>query len=271
MRIRILSDLHIDVAGGRFLAESPAQFIQDCNEDLVVLAGDIAEGVEGLEWAVRAFPRQKIIIVLGNHEFYGHELNTYIDEYRETARALGRGRIHFLERDAIVIDGVRFIGTTLWTDYALYGAGRDEMEASMAAARAVMLDYRRVLIQPDHGPRRFLTPEDTIRLHRPARQFVTMLLASGDPNKTVIVTHHAPHRRSLAPQWAKDLTSAGFVSDLGRLMGRAALWIHGHTHTSFDYLANGTRVVCNPRGYCSRDGFRCENPEFRWDLTVDVG
>ena len=53
--------------------------------------------------------------------------------------------------------------------------------------------------------------------------------------------------------------SAAFASDLDRLMGKAALWIHGHTHDSFDYVLNGTRVVCNPRGYCKRGV--CENAE----------
>ena len=173
------------------------------------------------------------------------------------------------EREAVVIVGVRFIGATLWTDYALYGASTTDVKHSMDVARKNMLDYRRVWID-EAGKKRFLAPEDTVHLHRPARQFITMALASGDPRKTVIITHHGPHRGSLAEQYALDRTSAAFISDLRQLMGRAAIWIHGHTHTSFDYEANGTRVICNPRGYCSADGARCENPAFSWEKVVEV-
>lgn len=45
---------------------------------------------------------------------------------------------------------------------------------------------------------------------------------------------------------------------------------NGHTHTPFDYVANGTRVVCNPRGYVDRRRYRLENPLFAWDKTVDL-
>jgi hypothetical protein len=53
-------------------------------------------------------------------------------------------------------------------------------------------------------------------------------------------------------------------------MGRAALWVHGHTHSSFDYLLNGTRVVCNPRGYPLRRQGGFENPDFNASFAVDL-
>lgn len=270
MKIRVLSDLHIDVGGGPLPPDLPPDFTPDCGEDLVVLAGDLAEGTAGLEWAVRAFPKKRLLVVLGNHEFYRYEIGSFLDAYRATAERIGGGRVTLLEKQAVVIDGVRFIGATLWTDYALYGGTPELIERSMEAARPMMLDYRRIQVTDADGTRRLMTAEDSVRLHVEARQYVTLALASGDPKKTVIVTHHAPHRGSLAPRYAEDLTSAGFVSDLGRLMGRAALWIHGHTHTSFDYAVNGTRVLCNPRGYCSPDGARRENPAFSWDCVVEV-
>ncbi|MGE5103517.1 MAG: metallophosphoesterase, partial [Betaproteobacteria bacterium] len=88
---------------------------------------------------------------------------------------------------------------------------------------------------------------------------------------TVVITHHAPSRRSIHARFADSLLNACFVSDLERLMDRdrAALWIHGHTHDSFDYTVNGTRVVCNPRGY-AKDGVN-ENALFDPNLVIDVG
>ena len=63
------------------------------------------------------------------------------------------------------------------------------------------------------------------------------------------MTHFAPHPKSIAPLYQGHPANPGFIVDLDRLMGKAELWIHGHTHTAFDYHMHGTRVVCNPRGY----------------------
>jgi len=71
-----------------------------------------------------------------------------------------------------------------------------------------------------------------------------------DPSKT----HHAPHPKSIPERFTNDWLSAAYASDLTRLMGRAGLWIHGHMHEPADYVVNGTRVVCNPRGYMHGHG-----------------
>ena len=80
----------------------------------------------------------------------------------------------------------------------------------------------------------------------------------------MVITHHAPHPASVHPRWRDNPVNPAFVSDLTRLMGKACLWIHGHTHDSFDYTVGGTRVLCNPKGY------RDENRAFRPDLTVTI-
>jgi 3',5'-cyclic AMP phosphodiesterase CpdA len=121
-----------------------------------------------------------------------------------------------------------------------------------------------------HGPRRF-TPDDALALHRHARAWLAAEIVKPFAGKTIVVTHHAPHRASLAARFANDLASAGFISDLSELVGEpVSLWIHGHTHTSFDYVANGARIVCNPRGYPDRRSGRLENPQFDWCKVVDV-
>jgi hypothetical protein len=87
----------------------------------------------------------------------------------------------------------------------------------------------------------------------------------------VVVTHHAPSERSIEPRFEGSPLNACFASHLDHLLdaGLACTWIHGHVHHSVDYVANGTRVVCNPRGY-ARDGGN-ENPRFEIDFVVDVG
>jgi hypothetical protein len=60
-----------------------------------------------------------------------------------------------------------------------------------------------------------------------------------------------------------------FVSDAESLLAGVDLWVHGHTHDSFDYRVGTTRVLCNPRGY-ARDGM-VENPRFDPGLGVEIG
>ena len=74
-------------------------------------------------------------------------------------------------------------------------------------------------------------------------------------------------------RYADDLASAGFVTDMAELVQPPVdLWLHGHTHTSFDYVADGgTRVVCNPRGYIHRRTGERENTAFTWDKVVELG
>ncbi|QCP50073.1 metallophosphoesterase [Trinickia violacea] len=275
MKIRVLSDLHLECDEPEVIAHAGA--------DLVVLAGDIHNHAEGLRWAAETFDAQvPVVYVPGNHEYYDGEFGALEAAMRDAAQCVDN--VHYLNNGALIDpDGRwRVLGTTLWTDFALFGATDDERAQSIAAAEKVMLDFRG-LIQvawPGTGtdatmisagvPRDF-TPADTLALHRHARAWLEAELAKPFSGKTIVVTHHAPHRLSLAARYANDLASAGFISDLQALVREpVALWIHGHTHTAFDYTVNGTRVVCNPRGYVDRRTRRLENPDFAWDKVVEI-
>jgi len=260
LRLHVLSDLHLEVAP--FTPPVTAA-------DVVVLAGDVHNGTEGLDWAERAFPGRRVVYVPGNHEYYDGELGTTARAVATRAAQLG---ITLLDNAAAVIDGVRFLGTTLWTDFCLDGAERrDEV---MALARPYIVDFR--AIRHRDGP---FTPAASLELHRAARAWLEARLAEPFDGETVVVTHHAPHPGSVHARFADHPANGGFVSNLAPLMGRAAVWIHGHTHNSFDYRANGTRVVCNPRGYvlvkrgpdAAQPPFvKAENGEFDPALTLDV-
>jgi len=253
MKLSVLSDLHLGV--------SP--FDRPHNDaDLVVLAGDISRPREAVDWALRF--DKPVLYVLGNHEFYGGS----IDGISEAFRRLCAGTpIQLLDNAGVVIDGVRFLGTTLWTDFGLFG-DEEKKTASMAQAQRMMRDFSRVR-RHEAEPTLF-TPEDSIELFRRHSAWLDEMLATPHEGPTVVITHHAPSRRSIHPRFAGSLLNACFVSDAEHLLGanRVRLWIHGHTHDSFDYLVKGTRVVCNPRGY-ARDGVN-ENPLFDPNLTIDV-
>jgi hypothetical protein len=115
------------------------------------------------------------------------------------------------------------------------------------------------------------TPQASTALFAKDAAWIEARLAEPHRGPTVVITHHAPSPRSIHPRFAGSPLNACFVSDAERLLRgrRAALWIHGHTHDSFDYAVNGTRVLCNPRGY-AKDGIN-ENALFDAGLTVEVG
>jgi Icc-related predicted phosphoesterase len=104
-------------------------------------------------------------------------------------------------------------------------------------------------------------------LHSRSRKFLQTVVHAQHQGPTVVITHHAPHSRSLHPRYAKDLLSAAYVSDLEDLIVAAApeLWVHGHVHSNFDYRVGRTRVLCNPHGYGA------ENSDFDPALVVEVG
>lgn len=271
MKIRVLSDLHLE-------CDEP-DVIPHAAADLVVLAGDIHNHAEGIRWAAETFGSDTpIVYVPGNHEYYDGEFGALEVAMRDAAASVDQ--VHYLNNQTLIDpDGRwRVLGTTLWTDFELFGSHDEEVAASIAAAQKVMLDFRGPIqvtwpssaTGSASGPRLF-EPADSLAMHRHARAWLARELAQPFGGKTIVVTHHAPHRESLAERYATDLASAGFISHMTELVAPPVdLWIHGHTHTPFDYVANGTRVVCNPRGYVDRRRNRLENPLFAWDKIVDL-
>ena len=266
MKILVLSDLHL--AHLSVPAVHAGERI-DAQADVVVLAGDIDDGVGGFRWARETFPDKPIVYVAGNHEFYGYNWIQHLETMREAANKYD---IDFLETDGIDLGGVRFLGCSLWTDFELFGA--DRKSDAMKAAKASMMDYKYIKLTRTAEfywvTSKRLVPALTERRHRGSIEWLEdKLKDGGDPAKTVIVTHQAPHPLSIHPRFAKDLLSTSYASDLSRLMGKAGLWIHGHMHSKSDYVVNGTRVVCNPRGYPHKNG-GVENGDFDPAFLVEI-
>lgn len=268
MKALILSDLHLDFA--KFQAEYEGRRIDE-GADVIVLAGDIHEGTGGIRWARATFAAKEIVYVAGNHEFYEHNMTVLSEELREVAKSMG---VHFLERDAVEIQGVRFLGTTMWSDYEIYGPYmRKKM---MREANMYVNDFKCITTsegcartQDGKLQKRLLAPADAIREHRNSVAWLENALTKGDADRTIVVTHHAPHMASVSPQYQTSTTNGAYVSDLTRLLGKSKYWIHGHMHSSSRYEVNGTEVVANPRGYQLRDG-STENPFFEPDLVIEA-
>ena len=253
MKLNVLSDLHMGVSA----LDRPSN-----NADVVVLAGDIASPRQAAFWAL-GFDKP-VLYVPGNHEFYGNSIEGAARELKELCAGT---QVHVLDDSEIVIAGVRFLGSTLWTDFGLFGEGEAKADA-MAQAQRLIRDFSRIRIGEGAGAA--FTPADAAALFERHAGWLDRRLGAAHAGPTVVITHHAPSRQSIHARFADSMLNACFVSDAAHLAGsaRARLWIHGHTHDSFDYDCQGTRVVCNPRGY-AKAGVN-ENPRFDPDFIVDV-
>jgi predicted phosphodiesterase len=253
MRLNILSDLHLSQG------ELPWP---NNNADLVILAGDIARPAKAIAWA--AGITKPVLYVPGNHEFYNSSVSSALAELKQ--RCIG-SNITILDNDAVIIDGVRFLGTTLWTDFLLYGDG---VRRSMAIEEALrhMYDFSR--IEAATATAKHLTPMESVDFFNANSAWLEYQFVTPWAGPTVVITHHAPSPKSIHPRFSESLLNPCFVSNAEHLVAKsdACLWVHGHTHDSFDYVLHQTRVVCNPRGY-ARDGIN-ENARFDMDLIVTV-
>ena len=228
MRIQFFSDIHLEFGSCDFPVT---------NADIVVAAGDIGVGTDAVDWLAQA--PCPVIYVAGNHEYYGGDLEY---TYHNLDAACSKAQIDFLENVRADMDKVRFLGTTLWTDYN----GGDE--TIMHDAEQGMNDY--YYIQQSGEP---LTSEKLLELHRQSLDWLESELAHPFDGQTVVVTHHAPTMKSWYSNADadRDMRRYAYCNQLDDLLKQydIDLWIHGHIHSVSDYRMGGTRVVANPRGY----------------------
>lgn len=253
MRIALLSDIHLSVNAIPF---------PDVDADIVVLAGDIARPAAAIEWA-RSCPAP-VVYVAGNHEFYGSDL---ISTYEQLNRLAQGTQIHVLERSEHVHNGVRFLGCTLWSDYRLFDAEEDRAQ-SIDLATKLVRDFSRIKISPDFPD--LFSPAISQLVFLQTVAWLEECFTRDRTTPTVVISHFAPTRQSISPLFERSPINPSFVSDLeDRIKDwQPALWLHGHTHGSFDYRVGNTRVVCNPRGY-AKDGIN-ENPEFNDSFVIEL-
>ncbi len=254
MKLQILSDLHLSTGG---------QACPDTSADLIVLAGDVARPAAAMAWATAL--GRRVLYVPGNHEFYGGSLDGTVAELRRLSNGSG---VSVLYKDAVVIDGVRFLGATLWTDFRLFDDS-GQRDVAMEAGSRFTRDFTHIRLR-DADEALFSPSHSTGEFDDHAGWLEASLREPFD-GPTVVVTHHAPSQGSIHPRFEGSLINACFASNAEHLLNgeRVGLWIHGHMHDSFDYTVNGTRVVCNPRGYIKNGAI--ENALFDPAFTVDVG
>lgn len=248
MKLRILSDIHLEF---RHYTLPPLPTDKD---SILVLAGDISLGAKASGFIVEQASRFKhIIYVLGNHEFY----DNHVPSVRAFWANHNLDNLTVLDDSVKIIDGIRFVGGTLWTDL-------DKLNwSTIQDAKMHMPDFNCVTYK--NG--KTFTPQDSATLHNITKNFIINQLKDGYDGKTVVVTHHMPHRDCVHSRFTNDSLNGAFKSDLDELFNEElALWIHGHTHDTVDIMVNDTRIVCNPLGYPSEQPYNSCNEELVIEL-----
>ncbi len=273
MNIQLLSDLHLETHPDFMPSPAPSA-------DVLVLAGDVGsyqagsalttagDGDFGLARfsPLHGWPTP-VLFVPGNHEYDGLDFDEAHTRLRDTCTRLG---ITWLEREVLHLGGVRFVGTTLWSDFDALGplAGQPLPEKIPVHFSHPNSQYTRQLKARDKAFRAanyYLRKTGTTRHGEPwlaeglreqallCQDWLRQTLNERFDGPTVVITHFAPSLRSADPRYGQVPGTAGFCNALDDLLPHAHLWLHGHLHCPSDYTMHGCRVVANPLGYARKN------------------
>lgn len=245
MRIRLESDQHIE-----FQPHNPNLE----NIDVYVIAGDLGQYENEEKWLIdltNKYPNVDIVCVSGNHSYYSHY---YLEKVDSKAKELSEQykKMHYLQNDSVVIEGIRFVASTLWTDF------NRENPLAMLQAQMKMNDYK--CIRYARGQLR-LTPQKVLSLHKKAKEYIFRAIEESE-EPTIVCTHHCPYSleqnkiSNLWPAFQVDMSEE--MDELNKL---PLIWCYGHDHicsdVSFPYYNNGKgnsiRFVSNQKGYPFED------------------
>lgn len=246
MKIFYASDLHIE-----FEDNCKTLRFAGLDADVAILAGDIGAGIGGIQWAAEVF-EIPVIYVLGNHEFYHHDYHQLRLDARKSAEALG---VHLLDEDVLEIDGVRFAGCTLWTDYQANGLP----EVAKQIAAQVMPDHSCITVSESE----LWSPDEAHRTHSDSVQWLL-----DQEGIDVVVTHHCPTLAAIGHRHSANEYTPLFISNLDEVIARvnAKAWVFGHTHCCVDLEhSSGTHIVSNQYGYPDED-----QAEIGWDPVATL-
>jgi predicted phosphodiesterase len=254
VKFQLLSDLHLETQPDHPFSPAPGA-------QLLVLAGDVGSYQPGSRLADGDFglgrfsPRLgrwpvPVLFVPGNHEYDGLDWDEAHARLRATCERLG---ITWLERETLVIDGVRFVGTTLWTDFEALAAEQPDTTRALKqrdkAFRAADFYLTKTAATRRGEP---LVAQQWRELGLECIDWLRAALARPFDGPTVVVTHFAPSLRSADPRYGRTPGTAGFCNALDDLLPQADLWVHGHLHRPNDYHVGRTRVVANPLDYARK-------------------
>jgi hypothetical protein len=268
MRVQLLSDLHLEVHPN--YAPTPAP-----GADLLILAGDIGSYQQGGQLVGTDFGLERfapargwptpVLYVPGNHEYDNADFDDVHARLRQLCERLG---ITWLEREVVVMEGIRFVGTTLWADFDALVTDEDRRGTGWLKQREKAYRAADFYLRKTNSTRRgapFLAPQWR-ELALECEAWLRDALVRPFDGTTVAVTHFAPSLLSADPRYGLTPGTAGFCNALDELFERARWWFHGHLHCRQDYVSRGCHVVANTLGYAKRG----EQEDFREHRVIEI-
>jgi predicted phosphodiesterase len=277
MKIKIVSDFHLEFFG--FLHMQKILDVMfpvhiDDHKTILVCAGDMGVYDEyadtyKLFFQIMSKRFRHVIIVPGNHSWY-HSAYWGKEQDIWKNKKIPKN-VHYMDNNHIIIDGILFIGSCLWTDMndsdplVMFHAGKNMADYLYIKKR----DYQVCATYGQVIESNRLQPEDTINRYHESIAYIQLLLSMHRDKQCVVVTHHGVSKRCVHPKYTEDLLNYAFYSDLDAFIlnnDNIKYWVSGHTHDSYDFEIGDTRVLCNPFGYY----MQCENRNFNPHLVLEI-
>ena len=244
--IRVCSDLHLEQFRGRDIATLEIDCLPKDDRDvesILVLAGDISSDPDQLVQFIKQVETRfrHAVYVPGNHEFYRHDITTWVGRTKELFEKYTERTSYALDDVQIrQVDGIRFIFGTGWADGGMTAYDQELVGRSLN-------DF--YLISRNGSA--FTVPA-MIQLNRKMRQDIESALKNSPEDAfNVVVTHHMPSYRLCHPRFGHTI-DGGFAFNGDAILSSdhaPDIWIHGHTHDTYDRKLFNSRIVCHPRGY----------------------
>ena len=241
MKIKLMSDLHMEF-GSKF-------YFEPMLDTILVLAGDICNDLFALDiWLGQICPNfQAVLMVAGNHEFYGHEWANTIKELRTIDKSISN--FYFLENDFITFNDITFIGATLWSNPA-WGVFHRISDHHVIAYNG-----------------RKLTSDQVSSFNKYSSEYIKYQLEN-IKGKKIVITHFGPDPSLMHPKWQKysDMNTYFWSTGFTDYFQYADLWLYGHTHDSGNQKLDTCQCICNPYGYYNYE----PNFDFDQNLILEI-
>ncbi|UYM17963.1 metallophosphoesterase [Endozoicomonas euniceicola] len=267
INISLHSDLHNEMQDHSLIDEP--KVISSDKADIFVLAGDIHNGIESIQYAksVAKKHNKPVIFIAGNHEYYGHDLIETEKILRKESSS--EENVYFLEKDSIVLNNIRFLGCTLWSNFELYEQVIPGSKAfCMAWSEGRINDFSKITMN-----NRAISSGDMENLNQDCMQWLQKEFLMPHSGPTVVITHFAPVPDCVDEKWKKEPPefnelSPYFVNNLTEFITtwQPDFWFYGHTHSNICLKIGKTQIISNQKGYPSEE----DSTGYRPDMLIKV-
>lgn len=256
MRCQIFSDIH---AEGYTNNVDLLWEVVTPSAPIAIVAGDIDTRNYEATCNNIAKKFEHVIVLLGNHEFYHRDIG-----WRPNKSALA-DNVHFLDRSTVEIDGVTFVGATLWSDF------RNSDWYVINAAKDLINDFH-VISNSEAGAK--FHPNHAVELFNKDYGYLKQVIENNRGKKLCVITHFMPSFECINPYWKKHggLANHYFSANCDSLINicePGTVWVSGHTHSPYDFMLGDTRMVCNPLGYALGKERNNQNNPYT-DLVIEI-